>query len=70
MKVKHVMELLGRENPEEEVVFILDDNTSEYYVLEFKPFLHAGPKSFYNKKKDVVRASVVLIKAKKYKRPE
>ena len=66
MKIKYLIEKLQRENPEEELVFILDDNRSQYYVVEFKPFLHAGPKKFIDKQGKEYTTSVVMIKAKKY----
>lgn len=66
MKVKYLIEKLQRENPDEEVVFIIDGNRSEYYALEWKPFLHAGPKEFIDKQGEKYFTSVVVIKAKKY----
>lgn len=67
MKIKHLIEKLKRENPEEEAVFILDGNRSEYYVLVSLPFLHAGPKKFTDKQGNDYTTSVVMIKATKYK---
>jgi hypothetical protein len=67
MKVKHLIQKLKRENPEEEVVFILDGNRSEYFVLVPLPFLHAGPKKFTDKQGNDYTTSVVMIKATKYK---
>jgi hypothetical protein len=66
MKVKYLIEKLQRENPDEEVVFIIDSNRSEYHVLEWKPFLHAGPKEFIDKQGEKYFTSVVMIKTKKY----
>tara|TARA_R100000353_G_scaffold173581_2_gene140091 strand:+ start:1080 stop:1286 length:207 start_codon:yes stop_codon:yes gene_type:complete len=68
MKVKVLIERLKKENPEEEVVFILDENRSEYHLLEWKPFLHAGPKEFIGKHGNKYFTSVVMIKAKRQKK--
>jgi hypothetical protein len=65
MKVKHMIEKLLRENQEEEVVFILDDDRSCYYIIEPKPFLHAGPRAFIDKKKQPFKSSVVMVRSKK-----
>jgi hypothetical protein len=65
MKVKHMIEKLLRENQEEEVVFILDDDRSHYYIIESKPFLHAGPHPFLDKKKQPIISSVVVVRSKK-----
>jgi hypothetical protein len=67
MKIKHLIEKLKRENPEEEAVFILEDNRSEYFVLVPLPFLHAGPKKFAGKHGDDYTTSVVMIRATKYR---
>jgi hypothetical protein len=66
MKVKYLIEKLQRENPDEEVVFIIDGNRSEYHVLEWMPFLHSGPKEFIDKQGEKYFTSVVMIKTKKY----
>lgn len=65
MRIKYVIERLQRENPEEELVFILDGDTSQYYLLDPMPFLHAGPKKFTDKRGNEYFTSVVMIKAKK-----
>jgi len=67
MKVQALIDRLKRENPEEEVVFIIDGNRSEYYVIDWAPFLHSGPKKFNAKHGGEYTASVVMIKTKKYK---
>lgn len=64
MKVKHLIQKLNRENPDEEVVFILNGNRSAYYIIEGIPFLHAGPREFCNKRGEKYTQSVVLIRAK------
>tara|TARA_Y100001938_G_C8089238_1_gene434023 strand:- start:363 stop:578 length:216 start_codon:yes stop_codon:yes gene_type:complete len=63
MKVKELIRRLRKENPEEEVVFIVDDDRSSYYLLEFAPFLHAGPRKFKNKHGTTHMSSVVVIRA-------
>ena len=68
MKVKVLIERLKRENPEEEVVFIVDGNRSEYYFIDWAPFLHSGPKNFIGKHGDKYFTSVVMIKAEKEKK--
>jgi len=65
MKVKHLIEKLQRENEEEEVVFIFDDERSEYHVIEHRPFLHAGPSIFVDKQDETFTSSVVIIPIKK-----
>jgi len=65
MKVKHLIEKLQRENEEEEVVFIFNDERSEYHVIEHSPFLHAGPSTFIDKQGEAFKSSVVIIPIKK-----
>ena len=65
MKVGELIEELQKERPEEEVVFVFDDNRFEYYRPEFKPFLHAGPEGFVDEDGFSRVRSVVMIAIKK-----
>ena len=65
MKVGELIEELQKERPEEEVVFVFDDDRFTYYRPEFKPFLHAGPEGFVDKDGFLRVRSVVMIAMKK-----
>ena len=67
MKVGELIERLQKERPEEEVVFVFDENRFEYYRPEFKPFLHAGPEGFIDEDGFSRVRSVVMIAIKKRK---
>ena len=65
MKVKELIKYLEKENQEEEVVFILNDNRTEYHVIEYRPFLHAGPSRFTDREGKTFTSSVVIARIKK-----
>lgn len=66
MIVSNVMQRLGRERDDEEVVIVFDDNRSKYYVIDEEPFLHAGPAHFNLKHGGTHYKSVVVIRVKEY----
>ena len=66
MRVDEVISRLKQEHPDEEIVFILqEDDREEYYIIEHKPFLHAGPTNFEDKDGNKFSKSVVIVKLKK-----
>ena len=62
MKVELVESRLSREHPDEEVVVIIGDDTSKYYEIDLRPFLHAGPVKFKDNSNKNFQKSVVIIR--------
>mgnify|MGYP003114709977 FL=1 len=68
MRVDVVRKRLSREVPDEEVVFVIDNNTSDYYEVINEPFLHAGPSKFIDDAtKEPFHKSVVIVRLRKKK---
>jgi hypothetical protein len=62
MKVKVLIERLKKENPEEEVFIVINDERTKYYKIQNTPaFYHAGPHTFLNVALEEETKSVVLI---------
>ena len=62
MKVSEVIKKLQQENPDEEVVMVINRDTSTYYTLLADHFLHAGPSRFVDKDGNEFSKSVVIIR--------
>ena len=65
MKVKELITRLQKEHPEEEVVFLGDED--KQYIIKEGQFLHAGPQNFVDKSGKKYVTSIVLIPIKSYK---
>jgi hypothetical protein len=66
MRVDEVISRLKQEYPDEEIVFILkEDDKEHYYVVDNKPFLHAGPANFVDEDGNKFSKSVVIVKLKR-----
>ena len=62
MKGEHIESRLSKERPDEEVVIIIGDDTSKYYEIDLRPFLHAGPSNFKDSSGNEFKKSVVIIR--------
>jgi len=65
MRVDELIAQLQKERPDEEVVCILGEDTTNYHMIDERPLLHAGPSRFVDKNNKFYRKSVVIIRLKK-----
>ena len=64
MRVDEVIERLKNERPDEEVVIVAGNGSSDYKIIDDRPFLHAGPAKFVDKDGKPFSKSVVIIRLK------
>ena len=64
MRVDEIIRRLQKENPDEEVVMVLEDEP-RYLVIDPRPFLHAGPTHFMGKGGTPYKKSVVILRVDK-----
>tara|TARA_R110000824_G_scaffold267771_1_gene456567 strand:- start:309 stop:524 length:216 start_codon:yes stop_codon:yes gene_type:complete len=69
MRVAEVIKKLSKERPDEEVIIVMGEDRSNYYVLEDNHFLHAGPANFHDENGNHYFKSVVLLRVKKKTNP-
>tara|TARA_R110002020_G_scaffold73742_7_gene189167 strand:- start:7211 stop:7414 length:204 start_codon:yes stop_codon:yes gene_type:complete len=62
MRIDELIKRLKKERPNEEVVVSIGDHTSDYYLIDERPFLHAGPKRFVDSEGKPFTASIVYLR--------